>query len=176
LLKLVERVARSNAAVLTTGESGTGKELIARAIHHYSMRCSRAWVDLKCAMPPELLLESELFGYEKGALRGAAATKPGLLELSNTGSVFLDEIGELPPRMQVKLLSLDGEPYYRLGGTRKISVDSRVIAATNADLEKALKEGSFRRDLYHSVAQVEIKVPPLRERTADIAPLQMSAR
>jgi len=172
LLKLVERVARSNAAVLITGESGTGKELIARAIHHYSMRCSRAWVDLNCAALPELLLESELFGYEKGAFSGAAATKPGLLELANTGSVFLDEIGELPPRMQVKLLRvLDGAPYYRLGGTRKISVDSRVIAATNADLEKALKEGSFRRDLYHRLAQVEIRVPPLRERTADIAPL-----
>ena len=144
LLKLVERVARSNAAVLITGESGTGKELIARAIHHYSMRCSRAWVDLNCAALPELLLESELFGYEKGAFSGAAATKPGLLELANTGSVFLDEIGELPPRMQVKLLRvLDGAPYYRLGGTRKISVDSRVIAATNADLEKALKEEAF---------------------------------
>ena len=172
LLKLVERVARSNAAVLITGESGTGKELIARAIHHYSMRCSRAWVDLNCAALPELLLESELFGYEKGAFSGAAATKPGLLELANTGSVFLDEIGELPPRMQVKLLRvLDGAPYYRLGGTRKISVDSRVIAATNADLEKALQEGNFRRDLYHRLAQVEIRVPPLRERTADIAPL-----
>src|SRR5437762_5927254 len=133
------------------------------------MRCSRAWVDLNCAALPELLLESELFGYEKGAFSGAAATKPGLLELANTGSVFLDEIGELPPRMQVKLLRvLDGAPYYRLGGTRKIIVDTRLVAATNQPIEEAITAGRFRRDLYHRLAQVELYVPPLRDRADDI--------
>jgi transcriptional regulator with AAA-type ATPase domain len=142
LVALVERVARANAAILITGESGTGKELIARAIHHYSMRSARPWIDLNCAALPELLIESELFGYEKGAFSGALTTKPGMFELAQTGSVFLDEIGDLPPRMQVKLLRvLDGAPYYRLGGTRKISVDARVIAATNQDLEEAMAGG-----------------------------------
>jgi transcriptional regulator with PAS, ATPase and Fis domain len=172
LLAFVERVARANAAILITGESGTGKELIARAIHQYSMRSARPWIDLNCAALPELLIESELFGYEKGAFSGALATKPGMFELAQTGSVFLDEIGELPPRMQVKLLRvLDGAPYYRLGGTRKISVDARVIAATNQDLEQAMAAGNFRRDLYYRLAQVRVHVPPLRERPDDIRPL-----
>jgi len=172
LLALVERVARANAAILITGESGTGKELIARAIHHYSMRCARPWIDLNCAALPELLIESELFGYEKGAFSGAVNTKPGMFELAQTGSVFLDEIGDLPPRMQVKLLRvLDGAPYYRLGGTRKISVDARVIAATNQDLEQAMAAGNFRRDLYYRLAQVRVHVPPLRERPEDVRPL-----
>jgi transcriptional regulator with PAS, ATPase and Fis domain len=172
LVALVERVARANAAILITGESGTGKELIARAIHHYSMRSARPWIDLNCAALPELLIESELFGYEKGAFSGALATKPGMFELAQTGSVFLDEIGDLPPRMQVKLLRvLDGAPYYRLGGTRKISVDARVIAATNQDLEQAMAGGNFRRDLYYRLAQVRIHVPPLRERPDDVRPL-----
>jgi transcriptional regulator with PAS, ATPase and Fis domain len=172
LLEFVERVGRANAAVLITGESGTGKELIARALHNYSPRCGRPWIDLNCAALPELLIESELFGYEKGAFSGAASTKAGMFELAQTGSVFLDEIGELPPRMQVKLLRvLDGAPYYRLGGTRKISVDARVIAATNLDLSQAMAAGQFRRDLYHRLAQIRIHVPPLRERPEDIAPL-----
>jgi two-component system, NtrC family, response regulator AtoC len=172
LLALVERVAKANAAILITGESGTGKELIARAIHHYSMRSARPWIDLNCAALPELLIESELFGYEKGAFSGALATKPGMFELAQTGSVFLDEIGDLPPRMLVKLLRvLDGAPYYRLGGTRKISVDARVIAATNQDLEQAMAAGNFRRDLYYRLAQVRIHVPSLRERPDDIRPL-----
>jgi transcriptional regulator with PAS, ATPase and Fis domain len=172
LLAVVERVARANAAILITGESGTGKELIARAIHHYSMRCARPWIDLNCAALPELLIESELFGYEKGAFSGALATKPGMFELAQTGSVFLDEIGDLSPRMQVKLLRvLDGAPYYRLGGTRKISVDARVIAATNQDLEQEMAAGNFRRDLYYRLAQVRIHVPPLRERSDDVRPL-----
>jgi transcriptional regulator with PAS, ATPase and Fis domain len=172
LLTFVERVARANAAILITGESGTGKELIARAIHHYSMRSARPWIDLNCAALPELLIESELFGYEKGAFSGALATKPGMFELAQTGSVFLDEIGDLPPRMQVKLLRvLDGAPYYRLGGTRKISVDARVIAATNQDLEEAMAAGSFRRDLYYRLAQVRVHVPPLRDRPDDVRPL-----
>ena len=172
LLAFVERVARANAAILITGESGTGKELIARAIHHYSMRSARPWIDLNCAALPELLIESELFGYEKGAFSGALATKPGMFELAQTGSVFLDEIGDLPPRMQVKLLRvLDGAPYYRLGGTRKISVDARVIAATNQDLEEAMAAGNFRRDLYYRLAQVRVHVPPLRDRPDDVRPL-----
>jgi transcriptional regulator with PAS, ATPase and Fis domain len=172
LLAFVMRVARANVAILITGESGTGKELIARAIHHYSMRSARPWIDLNCAALPELLIESELFGYERGAFSGALATKPGMFELAQTGSVFLDEIGELPPRMQVKLLRvLDGAPYYRLGGTRKISVDARVIAATNQDLEQAMAAGNFRRDLYYRLAQVHVHVPPLRERLDDIRPL-----
>ena len=172
LLAFVERVAKANAAILITGESGTGKELIARAIHHYSMRCARPWIDLNCAALPELLIESELFGYEKGAFSGALTTKPGMFELAQTGSVFLDEIGDLPPRMQVKLLRvLDGAPYYRLGGTRKISVDARVIAATNQDLEEAMAAGNFRRDLYYRLAQVCVHVPPLRERPDDVRPL-----
>ena len=172
LIGLARRVARANAAILITGESGTGKELIARAIHHYSLRCARPWIDLNCAALPELLIESELFGYEKGAFSGALSTKPGMFELAQTGSVFLDEIGDLPPRMQVKLLRvLDGAPYYRLGGTRKISVDARVIAATNQSLEQAMAAGNFRRDLYYRLAQVRIHVPPLRERPDDIRPL-----
>jgi len=152
-------VARANAAILITGESGTGKELIARAIHHHSMRAAGPWIDLNCAALPEFLIESELFGYEKGAFSGALTTEPGMLELAQTGSVFLDEIGGLPPRMQVKLLRvLDGAPYYRLGGTRKISVDARVIAATNLDLEQAMAAGNFRRDLYYRLAQVRVHV------------------
>jgi transcriptional regulator with PAS, ATPase and Fis domain len=172
LLEFVERVGRSSAAVLITGESGTGKELIARALHDYSLRSARPWIDLNCAALPDLLIESELFGYERGAFSGAISSKQGMFELAHTGSVFLDEIGEMPPRMQVKLLRvLDGAPYYRLGGTRKISVDARVIAASNQDLEAAVAAGTFRRDLYHRLAQVRVHVPPLRERQEDIAPL-----
>jgi len=172
LLEVVERVGRSRAAVLITGETGAGKELIARAIHQYSRRASRPWIDLNCAALPELLIESELFGYEKGAFSGAMSAKPGMFELAHTGSVFLDEVSELSPRMQVKLLRvLDGAPYYRLGGTRKISVDARIIAATNQDLEEATATGAFRRDLYHRLAQLQVRVPSLRERPEDVAPL-----
>ncbi len=133
---------------MITGESGSGKELIARAVHHYSLRSHKPWVDLSCAALPEHLIESELFGYEKGAFSGADTSKPGLFEMASGGTIFLDEIGELDPRMQVKLLRvLDSVAYYRLGGTKKVSVDVRVVAATNQDLEKAVAEGRFRGDL-----------------------------
>jgi two-component system, NtrC family, response regulator AtoC len=172
LLAMAERAGRSGASVLITGESGTGKELIARAIHHYSMRSTRPFVDLNCAALPDLLIESELFGYERGAFSGAIAGKPGLFELAHTGSIFLDEIAELPPRMQVKLLRvLDGAPYYRLGGVKKVSADARIIAATNQDLEQALSAGTFRRDLYHRLRQIRLHVPPLAEHREDIRPL-----
>jgi transcriptional regulator with PAS, ATPase and Fis domain len=172
LMGMVERVARSNATVLVIGESGSGKELIARAVHQYSMRSHRPWVDLSCAALPEHLLESELFGYDKGAFSGADAHKPGLFELAHQGTIFLDEIGELDPKMQVKLLRvLDGVPYYRLGGTKKVTVDVRVVAATNQDLEAAVEDGRFRSDLYHRLSQISLSVPPLRQRVEDIAPL-----
>ncbi len=172
LLELVERLAQTNAAVLITGESGSGKELIARAVHHYSLRCSKPWVDVSCAALPEHLVESELFGYEKGAFSGADSAKQGLFELANHGTLFLDEVGELEPRMQVKLLRvLDGVAYYRLGGVRKVSVDVRIVAATNQDLEEMVDCGKFRGDLYHRLGQVCLRVPPLRERPEDIIPL-----
>jgi DNA-binding NtrC family response regulator len=172
MLDTVERVARASATVLITGESGTGKEVIARAVHHWSPRAHKPWVDLSCAALPEHLLESELFGYEKGAFSGADTAKPGLFELAHQGTLFLDEIGELDPRMQVKLLRvLDGVPYYRLGGVRKVATDVRVVAATNQDLEKAVAEGRFRSDLFHRLSQFVFRVPPLRERLDDIAPL-----
>jgi transcriptional regulator with PAS, ATPase and Fis domain len=172
LIDLAERIAQSNAAVLITGESGSGKELIARAVHHYSLRCSKPWVDVSCAALPEHLVESELFGYEKGAFSGADSPKPGLFELAHHGTLFLDEVGELEPRMQVKLLRvLDGVAYYRLGGTRKVTVDVRIVAATNQDLENMVETGSFRGDLYHRLGQICLHVPPLRERLEDIVPL-----
>lgn len=172
LLQKVERAARSAASVLITGESGSGKELVARAVHQYSPRSHRAWVDLSCAALPEHLLESELFGYERGAFSGADSSKPGLFELAHQGTLFLDEIGELEPKMQVKLLRvLDGVPYYRLGATKKVSVDVRVVAATNQNLERMAAEGKFRSDLFHRLSQLTLHVPPLRERVEDIPAL-----
>jgi len=172
LFELVKRVAMTSASVLITGESGSGKEVVARAVHHNSLRCSRPWVDVNCAALPENLLESELFGYEKGAFSGADACKPGLFELAHGGTLFLDEIGDLDPRMQVKLLRvLDGAAYYRLGGVRKVSVDVRLVTATNQDLKAAVREGQFRSDLYHRLSQIALSVPPLRERPDDIVPL-----
>lgn len=172
LLSRVERAARSSASVLITGESGSGKELVARAVHHFSPRSHRPWVDLSCAALPEHLLESELFGYDRGAFSGADSAKPGLFEMAHQGTLFLDEVGELDPKMQVKLLRvLDGVPYYRLGATKKVSADVRVVAATNQNLEKLVAEGRFRGDLYHRLSQLTLHVPPLRERVEDIAPL-----
>lgn len=172
LVQMLERVARSSAAVLITGETGSGKEFVARAIHHHSLRCTKPWIDLNCAALPEHLVESELFGYEKGAFSGADSAKPGLFELADKGTLFLDEIGELEPKVQVKLLRvLDGVPYYRLGGNRKIVVDVRIVAATNQDLEEGVRSGRFRSDLYHRLSQFQLKVPPLRERPEEIIPL-----
>jgi Nif-specific regulatory protein len=172
LMELVERVARTSAAVLIIGETGSGKEIVARAVHHYSLRSSKPWVDLNCGALPEQLMESELFGHEKGAFSGADMAKPGLFELAHTGTLFLDEVGELEPRMQVKLLRvLDGTPYYRVGGQRKVQVNTRIVAATNQNLETAVRRGQFRSDLYHRLNQCPIRVPPLRERPEDIVPL-----
>jgi PAS domain S-box-containing protein len=169
---LVDRVASHTETVLITGETGTGKELIARTIHESSSRRGRPWVDINCAALPENLVESELFGYEKGAFSGADSSKPGLFELAERGTLFLDEIGELQPQTQVKLLRvLDGQPFYRLGGHRKIKVDVRIVAATNQDLEAAVKEGRFRKDLFHRLGQFQLRVPPLRERPEDIVAL-----
>jgi transcriptional regulator with PAS, ATPase and Fis domain len=169
---MVDRVAGHTETVLVTGETGTGKELVARTIHGSSYRHKNALVDINCAALPEHLVESELFGYEKGAFSGADASKPGLFELADKSTIFLDEIGELQPQVQVKLLRvLDGAPYFRLGGHRKITVDVRVVAATNQDLELAVKEGRFRADLFHRLSQFQLRVPPLRERPEDIGAL-----
>jgi len=169
---LVDRVASHTETVLITGETGTGKELIARTIHESSSRRNRPWVDINCAALPENLVESELFGYEKGAFSGADSSKPGLFELADKGTLFLDEIGELQLQTQVKLLRvLDGQPFYRLGGHRKIRVDVRIVAATNQDLEAAVKEARFRQDLFHRLGQFQLRVPPLRERPEDIVAL-----
>jgi transcriptional regulator with PAS, ATPase and Fis domain len=172
VLEIARQVARSQVAVLVSGETGCGKEIVSRAIHHYSLRCSKPWLEIHCGALPDQLLESELFGHEKGAFSGADSAKPGMLELAHTGMLFLDEVAELDPRLQVKLLRvLDAVPYYRLGGQKKVQVDVRVIAATNQDLERAVAAGRFRSDLYHRLAEYEIRVPPLRERVEDIVPL-----
>ena len=171
LLEVVRRVALADLPVLITGESGTGKELVARAVHHCSPRAAKPWIDVCCAALPEHLIESELFGHEKGAFSGADTAKQGLFELADGGTILLDEIAELEPRMQAKLLRvLDGESYFRLGGVRKVLVDVRVVAATNRNL--AVREGNgFRLDLYHRLSQIHLEVPPLRERREDIVPL-----
>jgi transcriptional regulator with PAS, ATPase and Fis domain len=172
LLEVVAKIAATNASVLITGETGTGKELIARAVHHFSKRMDQPWVDVNCAALPEHLLESELFGYEKGAFTGADGTKPGMFELAEGGTLFLDEVGELDLAMQVKLLRvLDGAAYYRLGGTKKIKVDVRIVTATNVDLVAAVEKGQFRRDLFHRLEQVRIEVPALRKRFGDVTAL-----
>src|SRR5271169_2366056 len=150
VLETARVIACHNTAVLITGETGSGKEVVARLVHQCSGRSARPWVDVNCAALPEHLVESELFGFEKGAFSGADTAKPGLFEMASGGSIFLDEIGDLEPRMQVKLLRvLDGAPYYKLGSTKKTSVDVRIITATNQDLEESIGLGRFRADLYH---------------------------
>ena len=172
LLSMIHRVAPHPTAVLITGETGSGKELVARAIHSFSLRNDKPWIDVNCAAFPEHLIESELFGYEKGAFSGADQTKKGFFELADGGSLFLDEVGELDTRVQVKLLRvLDGVSYFRLGGNKKIQVNVRLIAATNRDLEQEVAAGRFRRDLFHRLGQIQLRVPPLRERVEDIEAL-----
>jgi transcriptional regulator with PAS, ATPase and Fis domain len=169
VMRLAEKVARHPAAVLIVGETGTGKEMIARTIHEHSLRCNQPWVDVNCAAIPEHLVESELFGYEKGAFSGAETMKPGFFEMAHKGTLFLDEIGDLDLKVQVKLLRvLDGVPYFRLGGNKKVNVDVRIVAATNHDLEESVRAGRFRSDLYHRLAQFKLEVPPLRERPEDV--------
>jgi two-component system NtrC family response regulator len=168
-LNLVGRVAQSQATVLILGESGTGKELIARAIHYSSPRVEKSFVKVNCAALPENLLESELFGHEKGAFTGAVARRIGRFEQADQGSIFLDEIGDLSPSLQMKLLRvLQEKEFERLGSNQTIRTDVRVIAATNRSLEEAIKKGNFREDLYYRLNVVTIPLPPLRERKEDI--------
>jgi two-component system NtrC family response regulator len=166
---LVQRVAQTDATVLIVGENGTGKELVAHAIHQASRRHSGPFVPINCGAIPETLLESELFGHERGAFTDAHRAREGKLELAAGGSVFLDEIGELPPQLQVKLLRfLQDKIIERLGGREARRVDARVIAATNRDLKRAMTEGRFREDLYYRLCVVTVSVPPLRERGDDL--------
>jgi DNA-binding NtrC family response regulator len=169
VLALVERVAPTNATVLIGGESGVGKDLVARAIHEHSQRASGPFLKINSTAIPENLLESELFGYEKGAFSGATTSKPGKFELADKGTLFLDEIGDVPPAIQVKLLRvLQEREFERLGGTKTLKVDVRLIAATNRNLRSAIEEGTFRQDLYYRLNVVAIDIPPLREHKEDI--------
>jgi two-component system response regulator PilR (NtrC family) len=169
IFKLIEQIARTDSTVLVTGESGTGKEWVARAIHFYSLRRDRPFVALNCGALPENLLESELFGYMKGAFTGASANKKGLIEAAERGTLFLDEIGEMSMMMQVKLLRvLQERKFRRLGGVEELESAIRVIAATNQDLTKMVADGRFREDLFYRINVIPIHLPPLRERGEDI--------
>ena len=171
-LNLAGRVAASNATVLLRGESGTGKELVARAIHYHSPRANYPLIKVNCAALPETLLESELFGHEKGAFTGATSKRIGRFEAADKGTLFLDEIGELTPGMQVKLLRvLQEREFERIGGNQTIKVDVRVITATNRDIEKDIRDGKFREDLYYRLNVVSVVIPPLRDRKEDIPAL-----
>lgn len=175
VFKQVQVIAPSSAAVLITGESGTGKELVAKAIHQNSKRNQKAYIPVNCAAIPASLLESELFGHEKGAFTGAIARKEGCFELADNGTLFLDEIGEMDADLQSKLLRvLEDGRFRRLGGTQEIQVDVRIITATNRDLEEAVEEGIFREDLYYRLNVFSIKLPALRERNEDISLLIQS--
>lgn len=169
VIRLAIKVARTDASVLISGESGTGKELLARAIHASSRRAGKPFIPVDCSSLPPTLLESELFGYEKGSFTGATRTKPGIFELAHTGTLFLDEIGNLDINLQAKLLRVlqEGE-VRRIGGTHLIQVDFRLIAATNVDLNKAMQEKTFREDLFYRLNVISLTLPPLRERLEDI--------
>lgn len=169
---LIEKVAPTESTVLILGESGTGKELIAQLIHEKSLRKAAPLVKLNCAALPESLMESELFGYEKGAFTGAYSTKPGRFELAHRGTLFLDEVGEMTPEMQVKLLRvLQEKTFERVGGIKTLSSDVRLIAATNKNLEEEVRKGRFREDLFYRLNVLPIHIAPLRERKEDVAPL-----
>ncbi len=170
ILRLIDRVAPTDSSVLILGESGTGKELVARAIHDRSPRAGQAFVPIHCGALPREVLESELFGHEKGAFTGAVATKSGLIELADGGTLFLDEIGEMEPDSQVKILRvLETHAFFRVGSTRQRTVDMRLVAATNRDLAEAIKTNQFRQDLYYRINTITVSLPPLRERREDIA-------
>jgi DNA-binding NtrC family response regulator len=169
VFELIRKAARSEANILVLGESGTGKELVARAVHANSERASRPFVPVDCASLPEHLLESELFGHEKGAFTGAVKTKAGLIEMANHGTLFLDEIGELPLALQSKFLrALQERTIRRVGGTGLIEVDMRVVSATNRDLREEIAKGRFREELFYRVNVIALELPPLRERTGDV--------
>jgi two-component system, NtrC family, response regulator AtoC len=170
VLRMVERVAPTESSVLVLGESGTGKELVARAIHERSPRIERPFVPIHCGALPREVLESELFGHEKGAFTGAVNAKPGLIELADGGTLLLDEIGDMEPDSQVKLLRvLETGMFFRVGGTRPRRVDVRLVAATNRDLAAAMKSGQFREDLFYRINTITVLLPPLRERPEDVA-------
>ncbi len=172
MLDIVKKVAKSNTTVLIRGETGTGKELIAGATHHNSLRRPRNFVKVNCAALQENLLESELFGHEKGAFTGADKQRIGRFEQADGGTLFLDEIGDMSPSTQAKILRvLQEHEFERLGGTRTLQVDVRLIAATNRDLSAMVQSGHFREDLYYRLNVVSIEMPPLRERKDDIVPL-----
>nr|HID58752.1 sigma-54-dependent Fis family transcriptional regulator [Desulfobacterales bacterium] len=169
VFNIIEKVANTDSTILITGESGTGKELIARAIHYNSDRRDRPMVTINCGAIPEELLESELFGHEKGAFTGAHRTRIGRFEVADGGTIFLDEIGDMSPNLQVKLLRvIQEQKFERVGSTKTINIDIRIIAATNKNLKKAVSEGHFREDLYYRLNVIPINVPPLRERKSDI--------
>jgi len=166
---LIQRLAESSLTVLINGESGTGKDIAARLLHKHSPRYGKPFIKVNCPAIPESILESELFGYERGAFTGARASKPGRFELANYGTIFLDEIAETSYTVQGKLLQvLDGEPFMRIGGVHAIDVDVRVLAATNVDLEKAVRDGRMREDVFFRLSEVLVSMPPLRERREDI--------
>ncbi|HED00898.1 MAG TPA: sigma-54-dependent Fis family transcriptional regulator [Proteobacteria bacterium] len=166
---MIEKVAATKATVLITGETGTGKELVAKAIHYNSPRKNNAFISVNCAAIPETLLESELFGHEKGSFTGAIAMRKGRFELADGGTIFLDEIAEMPPALQAKLLrALQEMKFERVGGTKTLKIDVRVIAASNKDLKKEVAAGTLREDLYYRLNVVPLHLPPLRERPADI--------
>ena len=169
IFSVIERVADTPSTVLITGESGTGKELVAKALHEQSSRKNGPFIKINCAAIPKTLMESELFGYEKGAFTGATSSKPGRFELADEGTLFLDEIGEIPVEMQVKLLrAIQESEFERVGGIKTIKVDVRLITATNRDLELEIQRGNFREDLYYRLNVVPLLIPPLRRRIGDI--------